>query len=59
MAGGFTTVASQNAVKVIREKDGKKETLKVPVGYILKTGNVSRDVELEEEDTIVVPESWF
>lgn len=59
LAGGFTTVAARNGVRVIRKKDGEKKTIKVPVGYILATGDASRDVELEDGDTVVVPESWF
>lgn len=59
LAGGFTDIADKNAVKVIRQDGDKKKALKVPVGYILNTGNKSKDVELREGDTISVPESWF
>ncbi|MDD5070776.1 MAG: polysaccharide biosynthesis/export family protein [Candidatus Omnitrophica bacterium] len=59
LAGGFTEVASTNGVKILKQKGNKKEVIKVPVGYILKTGDKSRDVILEEGDTVVVAESWF
>ena len=59
LAGGFTDIASQNGVRVVRLKGSEKQTIKVPVGYILKKGDRSKDLELEEGDTIVVPESWF
>ncbi|MFH1876732.1 MAG: polysaccharide biosynthesis/export family protein [Candidatus Omnitrophota bacterium] len=58
-AGGFTDVADTNGVKVIREQEKRKKTIKVPMGYILKTGDKSRDIILQGGDTIVVPESWF
>ncbi|MFO8052573.1 MAG: polysaccharide biosynthesis/export family protein [Candidatus Omnitrophota bacterium] len=59
LAGDFTEVASKNGVKVIRKKGDQEKIIKVPVGYIMKTGDRSQDVELKEGDTIVVPESWF
>lgn len=59
MAGGFTDVAARNAVKVIRKEHGSDKAIKVPVGYILSSGDTSRDVELRDGDAIVVPESWF
>ncbi len=58
LAGGFTDLADTNAVRVIKEGQ-KKKAIKVPVGYILKSGDKSRDIPLEDGDTIVVPESWF
>jgi len=59
-AGGFTDIASQNAVKVIREsKDGKRETFTVPVASILQTGDKRKDVMLKEGDIVSVPESFF
>ncbi|MDD4182301.1 MAG: polysaccharide export protein [Candidatus Omnitrophica bacterium] len=60
LAGGFTDIASQNAVKVIREtKEGKKEIFNVPVANILQTGDKRRDIILKEGDIISVPESFF
>ncbi|MFA5337614.1 MAG: polysaccharide biosynthesis/export family protein [Candidatus Omnitrophota bacterium] len=59
-AGGFTDIANQNAVKVIRQtKEGKKEIFNVPVGSILKSGDKSRDIMLKEGDIVSVPESFF
>ena len=59
LAGNFTEFASKNGVKIIRYVDGKRRAIKVPAEYIMKTGNRSKDVFLEDGDTIVVPESWF
>ena len=59
LAGGFTDVAARNSVKVIRKETGRDSAIKIPAGYILKTGDTSRDVELKDGDTIVIPESWF
>jgi polysaccharide export outer membrane protein len=59
LAGGFTSVAARNAVRVIRKEGEHQRTFNVPVGRILATGDTSQDVGLKEGDTIVVPESWF
>jgi polysaccharide export outer membrane protein len=60
LAGGFTEVANRNAVKVIREtKDGRRKTFSVPIGDILSSGDKSRDLLLEEGDTVSVSESLF
>ncbi len=59
LAEGFTDVAAKNSVKVIRKSGSKEKAVKVPVGYILKSGDTSRDVELFDGDSVVVPESWF
>ncbi|MCM8819946.1 MAG: polysaccharide biosynthesis/export family protein [Candidatus Omnitrophica bacterium] len=59
LAGGFTDIADKNAVRIVRKVNGKKKSIKVPVGYILKSGDKSKDVLLEPADTVVVPESWL
>jgi polysaccharide export outer membrane protein len=59
LAGGFTPAAAQNGTKLIREKDGQKTVVNVPVAGIAKSGDSSKDVILQPGDTIVVPESFF
>jgi polysaccharide export outer membrane protein len=59
LAGGFTDVANTNGVRVIRGEGKTKKTIKVPVGYVLKTGDKTRDLILDDGDIIVVPESWL
>lgn len=59
LAGGLTNIASANGTRIIRLKNGKKVNIRVPVASILSGRNKSKDVELESEDTIVVPESFF
>jgi len=59
MAGGLTDIASGNSTKIIRTHKGKKETIQVPIDSILKGGDTSRDIVVQPDDTIVVPESFF
>ncbi len=58
MAGGFTRIAAIDNVKVIRvDESGKKRNIKVNVKKIYN--GKAKDVPLEPDDIIVVPESWF
>jgi polysaccharide export outer membrane protein len=59
LAGGFTPIAAQDGVKVIRMLNGGRKTIRVPVASILRGGDKSRDIVLEPDDTIVAPESFF
>ncbi|MFC1548330.1 polysaccharide biosynthesis/export family protein [Candidatus Omnitrophota bacterium] len=59
-AGGFTKIASQNDVKIIRTKpDGSKETIKVKVWDIINRGKEEDDTQLHPGDIVTVPESFF
>ena len=49
MAGGFTQLASQGKVKIIRKIDGQERVLE----------KVSLHEVLQPEDVMVVPESFF
>jgi len=59
LAKGFTKIAGQNNVKIMRMEKGEKKTLTVKVGDISKKGDKSKDVKLERGDIVFVPESLF
>jgi polysaccharide export outer membrane protein len=59
MAGGFTKIAAQNAVKVMRLESGKKKSILVRVADISKRGDKSQDIPLQRGDIVYVPESLF
>jgi polysaccharide biosynthesis/export protein len=59
LAGGFTSTAAQNGTRVVRMEKGVKKVIPVPVADIMRSGDVSRDVLLQEGDTVMVPESFF
>lgn len=56
MAGGFTKHADINNAKVIRIKDGKREIIKVRVKDIIDKGEIDKDIVIEPDDVISVPE---
>ena len=55
--GGFADFANQRKVNLIRRKaDGTTEKFVVDVKDILTKGHASKDIELQPDDTIAVPE---
>ncbi len=61
LAGGFTATAAQDGTRVIRVEGSEKKVTRmhVPVASIMKGGDTSKDIELKDGDTIVIPESFF
>jgi polysaccharide export outer membrane protein len=59
LAKGFTKIAAQNNVKIMRMESGKKKTITVKVADISKRGDKSKDVPLKRGDIVYVPESLF
>lgn len=59
LAGGFTSTAAADATKVIRSEDGKKIAIPIHISSIIKGGDKSKDIILQDGDTVVVPESFF
>ena len=56
-AGGFTDVARESAVKVVRVVDGKETIIRVNVSALL--AGKKPDVMLQADDRVWVPESAF
>ena len=59
MAGGFTKFADLTKTKVMRFEDGKKKTIVINVKSITEKGDKDKDIVLQAEDIVVVPESFF
>ena len=59
-AGGFTELASPDRVRLLRRlPDGHQTTLKIRVSDLLGGKGKQRDVPLEPNDVIMVPEVFF
>ncbi len=59
MAGGFTPIANQRAVQIIRKNpNGTESKIGVDATRILQ-GDLSADVDLQADDVIVIPKSFF
>ena len=57
MAQGFTKDAYTKAIKINRVQNGKENTLQVNASDIMSKGK--KDILLEPDDVVVVPESFF
>jgi len=59
LAEGFTKIAAQNDVRVIRMENNEKKMMKIRVADISKKGDRADDISLKRGDIIFVPESIF
>ena len=59
MAGGFTAVANQRSVKIMRKKEGQETSINVDTTRITQQGDRSGDIDIQEDDVVVVPKSFF
>ncbi|NNU16267.1 polysaccharide export protein [Parvularcula sp. ZS-1/3] len=57
--GGLTEFAAGNRAKLIRGRDGEKQTYKLRLGDLLRKGDVTADVPLQPGDVILIPDSIF
>ena len=58
-AGGFTPVAAQDRARVLRYVDGKSLSYTVDVRNITREGQKEKDMALEPNDVVYVPQSMF
>lgn len=59
LAGGFTPIAAPDRTKVIRLVNGESVSLTVEVSAITKRGEKDKDIRLEPNDIVFIPESFF
>lgn len=59
LAGGFTEDADLNGTRIIRMRNGKKDTIRVRVTDVIRKGDKSKDEMVQPDDIIFVPESFF
>lgn len=57
--GGFTPIASADRTRVIRQVDGKSQSFVIEVSAITKRGEKSKDLALEPNDIVFVPQRFF
>ncbi|MBI5629260.1 MAG: polysaccharide biosynthesis/export family protein [Elusimicrobia bacterium] len=59
MAGGFTPYAALNRTRVIRKVDRSDHTFIVDMAAVMKKGEQSKDIILQPNDIVYVPERLF
>ncbi|MBI3566031.1 MAG: polysaccharide biosynthesis/export family protein [Elusimicrobia bacterium] len=58
-AQGFTRIAAPDRTRVVRMVDGKSQSFTIEVSAITKRGEKDKDLTLEPNDIVFVPESMF
>ena len=59
LAGGFTPIANQRGVQIIRKNsDGTETKMNVDATRIMN-GDLSGEVDLQADDVVVIPKSFF
>lgn len=56
---GLTPYAAGNSAKIVRDVNGKEDTIPVKIGALLNAGDMSQNVAMHPGDVVVIPESWF
>lgn len=59
MAGGFTKNAEITKTKVMRIENGQKKNIIINVKNITERGDKEKDIPLQPDDIVFVPESFF
>jgi len=59
MAGGFTRIASEGKVKIMRNVEGAETVIQIDTTRFTKRGELEGEVYIEADDVIVVPKSFF
>ena len=55
LAGGFTEWASKKEIILLRHEDGKDEIYRINYKNIVKGKDLSQNIKLKADDTIIVP----
>ncbi|PCI17278.1 MAG: sugar ABC transporter substrate-binding protein [Piscirickettsiaceae bacterium] len=57
--GGLTEFADGNSSKLIRNIDGKHQTIAVRLDDLLKDGDISANTAIMPGDILIITEAWF
>jgi polysaccharide export outer membrane protein len=57
--GGVTEFASGNRASIVRTIDGKQQKLAVRLDDLIKSGDISANLQMRPGDVLVIPESFF
>jgi polysaccharide export outer membrane protein len=55
LAGGFTEWASKKEIILLRNENGKEKTFRINYKDIIKGENISQNMKIQANDTVIVP----
>ena len=56
---GLTRYAAGNSAVIIRQFNGKRQTIKVRISDLLKDGDIDQNVAMVPGDTLIIPQTFF
>lgn len=59
LAGGFTPIAAPDRTKIIRSVGGRNRSIPIEISAVIKRGEKHKDIPLEPDDIVYVPQSFF
>jgi len=57
--GGLTEFAAGNSARIIREVNGEQKEFGVRLNDLVKYGDISKNVDMQPGDILIIPESFF
>lgn len=57
--GGLTPYAAGNDASIVRIVNGRQRQFTVHIDDLIKSGDISANVDMLPGDTLIIPESWF
>jgi polysaccharide biosynthesis/export protein len=57
--GGLTQFAAGNRATIVRTTNGSKTPFRVRIADLIKSGDVSANVQMLPGDVLIIPQSWF
>ncbi|GFD90328.1 sugar ABC transporter substrate-binding protein [Tenacibaculum sp. KUL152] len=57
--GGLTEFANGNGAKLVRVIDGQQKTFTLNIDDLIRSGDISENVDILPGDIVIIPEAWF
>jgi polysaccharide export outer membrane protein len=57
--GGLTEFANGNDAKLVRVVNGNQRTYEINIDDLIRSGDISENVDMLPGDIVIIPEAWF
>ena len=57
--GGLTEFAHGNGAKLVRVVNGQQKTYTLDIDDLIRSGDISKNVDILPGDIVIIPEAWF
>lgn len=56
---GLTKFAAGNSAIIVRRNGDDRETIKLRLDDLIKSGDIDQNIEMRPGDTLIIPQTWF